>query len=459
MKSRLLSLIMIGCVLSVFLVPIQVLATEFEFTTTGDFDAGTYSTSSGNREINSNSCNLGIGTGAIELDSLKGDSFCIADADADTFKWVSDARNGPCATLEIAAGVYNINITSLLTTECVARSSAFVSGDIDVRIRVRTPIDGSSRAISLCLYNEAQLGCNTILPLGSATVDGLWYRNLVDTVWSAFTVTDALAIQIGLSSDPACEPAYMRITRISTTVTFLYSCNGTTWTTDETATFTTSSNLWIYFSLVVNGLTAGTAEMDDVHLANGLVSAGGFRSSGTWRSAAQASTTEQYDFASIRYSGVSSTNYVTTFSLINGIGSYVFIDSTDITSGTQHVYSIPDIIVVGPWSVEFNFTGDGSGTPSLESVMITTSLAPGISNEDILMLVVFLLVFSFLFILGTKKHPMFYILCGIIGIAGAIVVWGHIFESDQNAATILITTMIGLSSMIIVMGFTTKMER
>lgn len=179
---------------------------------------------------------------------------------AQPLTWTT-AQRGSCVVSDFDEldGVFYSSITADGATECYAVSSA-VRGDLDIRVQTTTPVDGSSRATSLCLYNEANVGCNTILPV-SATVDGLWYRNLVDSILSAFTVTDGMATQLGSSSTATTDPHWFRVTRTADIVSFYRRDIGGTWTLDETTTFVTDDSLFIYLSYVNNGLTDGTSEI------------------------------------------------------------------------------------------------------------------------------------------------------------------------------------------------------
>ena len=62
----------------------------------------------------------------------------------------------------------------------------------------------------------------------------------------------------------------------------------------------------------------------------------------------------------------------------------------------------------------------------------------------------YLFVFVFLFALGLRKAPMFFILSGIVGITFAIELWNLL------SSTILTTVLAGVSVMIIVFGFVAR---
>ncbi|HKZ42787.1 MAG TPA: hypothetical protein VJ044_17620 [Candidatus Hodarchaeales archaeon] len=75
-----------------------------------------------------------------------------------------------------------------------------------------------------------------------------------------------------------------------------------------------------------------------------------------------------------------------------------------------------------------------------------------LADEAILTMAIYLFTFAFLFALGSKKHPMFYILCGVVGMMFAVELWTLV------QSTILTTILSGVSLMIIGFGLITKPE-
>jgi len=75
-----------------------------------------------------------------------------------------------------------------------------------------------------------------------------------------------------------------------------------------------------------------------------------------------------------------------------------------------------------------------------------------LTDESVLSMAIYILTFAFLFALGNRKHPLFYILCGIVGIMFAIDLWYLVSN------LILTTILAGVSSIIIVFAFISKPE-
>lgn len=75
-----------------------------EFTTTADFNVGTKgqpSPADGNYGVETITDNPGISANQIELASIKGDSFTLADSDANTWKWDLQSIGATVASRQI----------------------------------------------------------------------------------------------------------------------------------------------------------------------------------------------------------------------------------------------------------------------------------------------------------------------------------------------------------------------
>lgn len=75
-----------------------------------------------------------------------------------------------------------------------------------------------------------------------------------------------------------------------------------------------------------------------------------------------------------------------------------------------------------------------------------------LTDENILIVAMYVLTLGFLIALGQKKSPMFFILAGIIGIILAIETWNLTNVAMPNAAIILTTVFIGMSCLILLLG-------
>ena len=75
-----------------------------------------------------------------------------------------------------------------------------------------------------------------------------------------------------------------------------------------------------------------------------------------------------------------------------------------------------------------------------------------LTDENILIIAMYVLSLGILIALGQRKSPMFFILAGIIGIILSIEVWTLTNATMPNAATILTAVLIGMSSLLILFG-------
>jgi hypothetical protein len=385
MKNRILPSLFLSFVLTLILLlsPI-VSASSATFTTTADFDSGTKSqpgSPDGNYQVETVTNNPVIAAGSIELASMKGDDFGFADADANTFKWaVTDFINaGSGAQHDIStteAGKLHLRIVTGTITQSWAGVSlkAQVSGNLDVQIGSITPHkEDASVGVWLNLLNENVAACD----IGaSATVDGVVYENRwtgTERRTNAYSCTNGVITQIGSTSSLSDVDYFIRITRSGTTVTWYYSTDGSSWTQDETTTFTTSSSLFVGISASGNsGNRVSHWDVNSFSLVSGTLAAGGYRTSGNWLSASQTATSQTFQSIVVNYSGASGANFITAISLIDGAGTYKFIDNTDLISGTTHTYTM-SLSMSGAWKLRINFTGDNSGSVNVQEIVVTAN--------------------------------------------------------------------------------------
>jgi len=357
-------------------------AVTYTFTSTADFDAGVKApTTGGNLGIETTTDNLGIAAGAFELGNLKGDSFTTADADADTAKWdlVSGVSTG-CGTVTrtIAAGVLSISVQSGgVGCRRGVRTAVTATGDWDIRIKVdKVTVTGATNLFELSVMNQALVYCTD-----GGTVDGLLYQDtlsLAAHALDAFTCVNGAFTAVGSQTGGLADPSWIRLTRATNTFTWSYSADGSVWIQDEQTTNANIANpvyilLNIFSSSLVDGTTA--ANLDDYHLATGTVSAGGFRTAGTWTSASQTSTiTEDEAAVTITYSGASAAGYVDYVALFDGV-TQLAIDGTDRTSGTTATSTFALDLPTG-WSVQVGLAGDGGASTAMASVVVVTTEIP-----------------------------------------------------------------------------------
>lgn len=79
-----------------------------------------------------------------------------------------------------------------------------------------------------------------------------------------------------------------------------------------------------------------------------------------------------------------------------------------------------------------------------------------LSDEQILVVSVYILSLGITLAFGMKKHPMFFIFAGIIGIVLGIEIWNLTNIAMPNASSIIAAIIIGLGVMIMTWGFVSK---
>jgi len=368
----------IVCLLVIVIVSGTAQGVSSTFTSTADFDAGTYTASAGNRELNSNGCNPGIVADAFELDSLKGDSFCLDDADANTFKWDLSTNVGcggaPVITRVIAAGVLTIAVASDIgACRTGVRSASLISGNWDLRVfQDRGSVVGADfqKVWEIAMFNEPVTDCGE-----SGTVDGVHYfiprSALIGAAQlSARTCLNGAETVVGSNTDEPGDPQYYRMTRSGDTFSWMYSPDGLAWVTDETSVTVGLGTAW-YATIIVfaNGnLITMSANYDDYHQAAGTLSASGYRASGSWTSATQSSDGTEAE-VTVTYSGATATAYIDYVAIYDGI-TEIAVDNTNIVGGTTITYTFVVDIPAG-WTVRIGLAGNGAGTATVESVSVT----------------------------------------------------------------------------------------
>ena len=387
------------------------------WTTTADFDSGMKSLpGDGNYGVETYTDNVRVASNSFELSNIKGDSFTLYDLDGTTFKWTEEGRRAsgtgdPCIShlINSTTNSYYVFYTlDSISLECDIGSVASVSGDIDISIKGNTPTNGANRFWALCLYNEKDIGCNDdFANLDSATVDGVYYYYIVDNELRARTVTDRMSSTVG-STTTLATVTCLRITRVSTTVTWYYSTSSTcaSWVQDETTTFSTSSSLYFYLSAGDSSAADGNVILSRFSIS-GTVGAGGYRTTGNWISPTiPIPENRRIDYAIITYSGVSANGYIDKVKFIrNGTTDQEF--DTDIISGTTTRYNATSVLRgLSNFNLQVYLAGSGSTTVTIESIQIYLSAIDPISSDptEILILILLLMVFIFLFLVGLYER-------------------------------------------------------
>jgi hypothetical protein len=335
------------------------------FTSTADFDAGTKSqpgSPDGNYQVETVTDNPVIAVGSFQLASVSGDSFTLADADGQTFKWDSVGSAGQ--TFSVSSGKLNLIWPPTFGGLHGLFTSATVSGALDVRATI-TKVTTDGYLVFGLFQNEASYGA-----VGQNGIMYYWSNN--GRIIAYHSANGALTA-IGDQTTPnIITDLHLRMTASGTAVAWSYSTDGITWTPDESETFgAMPAGVHVEFGAETNG--AGSSwTVDDYSLSTGTVGAGGYRASGNWKSVGQTATAELFNNITVAYTGASASTYITAVSLIDGTGAYKYTDNTDLTAGTTHTYAVPNAAVSGSWKVQVNLTGGGAGTVNVQSVSVAS---------------------------------------------------------------------------------------
>lgn len=347
-------------------------ATSIVFTSTADFDAGTKSDpGDGNYGAETVTDNPAIPADQFQSGNIAGDSFSHSDADGNTFKWTKIQTEGSGSdSYSITSGSLDLKWTSALNAEQTDEfSTAKITGDFDIRTLV-TSVSSNNNFDGFQWYLLRNQGA-----FSGGSQDGVgirWDHGTNARFRSAKIVSGSLTV---LNTHADCgATCYLRMTRSTNDFTFYYSADGSSWTTITTATTLSNVPASVYIDLSAERLSLLAEEwtVDSIWLQSGTVASGGFRTSGNWASASQSATAEYFDGITISYSGASSSNYISAISLFDSTSFYFFISNLHLTSGSSHSYAIPNVLNTHTWKVRVNLTSDGSGTPSVLDVTITT---------------------------------------------------------------------------------------
>ena len=418
-----------------------------EWSTVSDFDGGTKSQPSptdGNYGVETNTDNLGVANGNLELASMKGDSFTLADSDADTWKWNLAATGSPTLNQRaITGGLLVLNFTRVGSTATVSVfMPVSVSGNFDMRLKFSWLYDNSvaasdSSTVFVQFTNELPVSTTGFCGFsGSATSDGMQYtynRRGDATVNQliAATCTNNVATTIGSGTVVSTFPIYARIVRESTSIRWLYSSNGVNWVQDESTTFTTSDVLFLQVGFALGTATTiwFTYSFDDIVFTAGTIATNGYRSSGNWTSPIYA-VGSNYTVSQIILSHESLTaEYVIDFIRIYSNGTLVWEYTDDIESGTLSLFNVSETI---QWNVtvRIGLKGVGSGTPILTAIGIELSeilsVEPEAMNVLALLLIAIVLQFVLWILSLVYGNAMLSAVTGIIGILLTLGLWNDL---------------------------------
>ncbi len=351
------------------------------FTSTGDFDAGTKSQPSpvdGNYQVETNTDNPGISVGSLELTNLKGDSFTLADADADTFKWDTDPADctvaGGTQTREITSGSLTLRINT--PPDGNARLGVVTSSTSSGAVDIRMSFDGIVAPTVVHLFAQNERACYL-----TATSDGIVYEisGGPDASYDvrAFTFVNNVATICGAVTALTIDPVWLRVTRSGDAWTFYYSSDGSSFTTDEGPCTQVAGAVYAAARIAGNGFVDNNIAVDNFYVAAGTIDAGGFRTTGTWTSATQTFAGEVVAQIDLTFSGATSSNYIDQVAVLDGSGVAIFIDDTNIVSETTATIVVGfSQLLVTNWAIRITLAGANAGTVNVASIDVTISPPP-----------------------------------------------------------------------------------
>ena len=361
---------------------------------------------------------LSVSAGDLRLGTVYTDTFATAVTGADSWKWNSFSRRtitdvaAVCNPLDIASGLIQNTITYDAGMECGVSSAFSVSGDFDVRIKADVITAGSNYQRNLCIYDRGSV-CSTTAGVLPTDTDGLFYRYLTASSIAAFNVSGGVLTQVGTTTTATVDPVWLRITRIVTTFTFFYSSDGSVWTQDEQLTRGDAPSVfYVTFAQVINGVTDGRTDFDDFSLSGTVNSPGGYRTSGSWTSPAIAADwDEAVTSITLQHSNLTADTPIDKIEVLRDFQVIETYD-TNLTSGSETTLSF-NAAGGGYMQVRVTLAGNGSASPTLESVQMT------IGARDVTAELVELLLWLFLWIatvvLAFVSQPIFGIVSGIFG--------------------------------------------
>lgn len=262
-----------------------VAAATITHTTTADFDAGTKSQSSpadGVYETETITDNPHVTANAVTLGRINGDTFATADADSNTWRWRPIATDSEgCSTLldsfstSISSGAMHLSVTRTAgsTAWGYVRASFVRGSTTDISIKVTSTSPGSDFSEILDFsFNAVPNGCYFNSPTGEGVLYRVTRTSGTNLQLSAWTVANGVAVQIGTNTNVASMELCARIRKTfsgGTQWTWFYDASCTsTWTTDETTTFTLAAGYTRLYPILsvsdqVGASNAASWDVDD----------------------------------------------------------------------------------------------------------------------------------------------------------------------------------------------------
>ena len=333
-----------------------------------------------------------VASGAFVLGNSYGDSFSYTRLNATSYKWLEKDTNLQGWAHFIQSGALelkneNSNITPINYGSVNLQEALQTSSDFDLRVKgtVVSPAGvGGNWLAEFSVINQQTPSWNSG---GCPTCTGL----LIEadpfaggagkmTVY-AFKVLNHATTLIGASHVVNKPDVWLRIRWWTGNTTFqpLYSQDGISWSSFGTSAFSPGASLYPILDFA-DGFRPDW-KYDDFAITSGTLSDSPYRTSGSWTSPTQATAGEYPHRISIIASSLSATSYVDGIDILDAAANIVYSDATNFNAGTTTDYVIPySEAVANAWSVRVNLAGDGSGTPVVESISVTTDSNPVIGG-------------------------------------------------------------------------------
>lgn len=335
--------------------------------------------------------NAGVPAGQVGVWTGTGDTFSQANPTANSAKWknimTGDGAGSPFFRFDgsVFAVSYNGSAGSGRKGDSLIGTFA-IQGNFDVRIKFNVPdtVETGSLSEALCMLSDPNACDPTSGPLSQSAV-GVMYRYFTSPInlFRAYNVSVANVFQVGSDTSAVCDPCWLRLARSGNTVTFYWSLNGSSWTTDETYTFSPAPSTWyVSFGPDGNLVTSGSWRMntDDYYLAAGTLSQGGYGRSGSWKSNLQTYTGDRSIVTSVHldYSASGGNWTIGPISVLNATGAVLYQDAAVIANGSSVDIPVPmtdeNILALrSNWTIKIPMTGTGNAGVSVLSVTATLS--------------------------------------------------------------------------------------
>jgi len=336
---------------------------------------------SGNWGVESTTDSSDVASGGVRLTNRQRDEFTTTKTRPDTFKWHFQRYGDGTAecTTSIADGVltftWDESGAGTGRRACQINSRSQMTGDFDIRMKfVVTDLQDNGVGIfGICGLDNPDI-CSYVNGVPFTTTDGLGISCFaeVNGLLKTWKAVSGVWTQVG-TENAVCNPTgfWLRITRAGNVFTSYYSTNGLEWTQDEQVTLAAvATGTWPHALLDTNAVTSGayTVTLDSFLEANNVMTTP-YRTSGSWTTPSISATGKVKEI-SLTFSGVSATEYIDFVEVLNSAGTVLFVDSTNLISGTSKI--VPVTLSTSPtvFTVRVTLAGTGAASPTLESVQV-----------------------------------------------------------------------------------------